>query len=561
MSMDGLSLNAVLREIRFLKGGRIDKVQQPDRDTLLFTVRSSGRTAKLLICLHVENGRVQLTDLPFENPAEPPMFCMLLRKRLVGSRVTDISQLGLDRYFEITLDGRSELGDPVTLRLCVELMDRHSNLTLVQDGAIVDCLKRVTPDMSPVRPLLPGVAYIVPPAQDKRSPFEAEPAELESILGSPNPVQRLQGAYCGISKNVAKALTAEGVTADTVCGVFRKLRSDEPVPVITYKDSGEPHCVFPFVPFNAVSIRTFPTMSEAYDAFYKSKDAAVRISRNGSSLRKSVEIKLKRAKNKMAMYEESLDSEQAMEQNRLFGELITQNLYAIRRGQSACRCTDYSTDPPQERAIPLDPIKTPAENAQQYFKKYKKAKAAREYASRMIDSERAEVEYLEGQLNNLEKCTTLRELAEIREELVELRYLKSDHKAKPQKQEVSRPFSFLSSDGIPILVGKNNRQNDRLTLHTAQSDNIWLHTKDIPGSHVVIQYDGTPPDRTLNEAAQLAAWYSRARQSSAVPVDYTFRRYVKKPSGAKPGKVIYTDNRTIYVTPEESLILALQENS
>ena len=248
MSMDGLSLNAVLREIRFLKGGRIDKVQQPDRDTLLFTVRSAGRTARLLICLHVENGRVQLTDLPVENPAEPPMFCMLLRKRLVGSRVAEISQLGLDRYFEITLDGRSELGDPVMLRLCVELMDRHSNLTLVQDGLIVDCLKRVTPDMSPVRPLLPGVAYIVPPSQDKRSPFEADPAELDAILRSANPVQGLQAAYCGISKNVAKALTGEGVTADTVFGVFQKLRSDETVPVITYRDSGEPQHVFPFVP-------------------------------------------------------------------------------------------------------------------------------------------------------------------------------------------------------------------------------------------------------------------------------------------------------------------------
>ena len=559
MSMDGLSLNAVLNEIAFLKGKKIDKIQQPDRDSLLFSLRSDGRSCKLLLCLHTENGRIQLTDLPFENPAEPPMFCMLLRKRLIGARIEGFSQLGLDRYFEISLAGRNELGDPVSLRLCVELMDRHSNVTLVQDGIIVDCLKRVTPDMSPVRPLLPGLSFLVPPEQDKRSPFELTEEGIAAILRSERPVKLFQDSCSGVSKNVVNMLFGNEPDAGRICRKLQKLHGSGPDPVIVRKENGDPQCVLPFLPEDPFPVTEFSTMSEAYDAFYRSRDAVVRVQRNGASLKKSVEIKLKRSRNKYALYEESLGSDAEMQKNRLYGELITANLYRVSRGQSVLRCTDYTSDPPEEKAVPLDPLRSPNDNAKQYFKKYKKAKAAMDYASKMIEAEREEIAYLEGQLDNLEKCTTLQELGEIRSELVALKYLKSDHRAKPQKKEVSRPFVFLSSDGIRILVGKNNMQNDNLTLKTAAPDNLWLHTKDIPGSHVIVDFKGLPPEQTLLEAAHLAAYYSKARDSSLVPVDYTFRKVIKKPAGAKPGKVIYSTNQTLYITPDGSLVRNLKQ--
>ncbi len=561
MSMDGLSLYAVISELQPLVGGKIDKVQQPDKDSLLLTVRTSGRSIRLLICIHAENGRIQLTDLPSENPAEPPMFCMLLRKHLLGRRIETILQKDLDRYCTIGISGRNELGDSEVLSICIELMDRHSNVSLVRNGRIVDCMRHVSPDMSPIRVLLPGGSFEDPPVQDKISSFDVKMPDIRKMLATQNPVGFFQENCSGVSRNVTSLLFGSDPDPERIYSVLQQLRDRQFCPCMIMKPSGAPSCVIPFLPADPdVPRKEYRSMSAAYDDFYQKKDSAVKISRNGSALKKTLEIRLKRAKNKMAMYEESLRNEPQMEMNRMYGELITANLYAIRRGQSTLHTVDYTTDPPAKIFIPLDPLVSPAENAQKYFKKYKKAKTARDFALKKMEEEREEIRYLEGQLDNLGKCSTLQELGEIREELVLLKYIKSDHRIHKLPKDVSKPMSFLSTDGIRVLVGKNNRQNDELTMRTATHDTLWLHVKDIPGSHVILETPGMPPDTTLYDAAMLAAFYSRARGSTSVPVDYTFRKNIRKPSGSKPGKVVYVSNKTIYVTPSEKKVLELEQN-
>lgn len=560
MSMDGLSLYACLRELSDLQGGKIDKVQQPERDTLLLTLRAGGRTQRLLLCAHAENGRIQRTEQSFQNPAEPPMFCMLLRRRLVGGRIERMEQLGLDRYVVFTVSARSELDDPIELQLHIELMGKHSNITLVQDGIVLDALKHVSPSMSTVRTLLPGAAFKAPPTQDKRSLFSLTREDFIALSTETNPAKAFQSRFSGLSRAAAEALLGDTLNMDRTLQTLSDLENGRLHPVMRLGADGEPLAVFPFLPMDGGSYRCCESLSAAYDEFYEKRDAIVRIQRHGASLRHSLETHLRRAENKLAVFNEALLDGETSEQYRLHGELITANLHRMRRGQSVLQATNYYTDPPADCIIELDPLLSPNENAQRCFKQYRKQKAARAYAESMVDTVQEEIAYLEGQLDNLSKCDTLQELSEIREELVQQGYLKPERRGmKPHKQAPSEPMSFRSSDGISILVGKNNKQNDTLTLRRAVSENIWLHTKNIPGSHVIIDYIGMPPERTLLEAAQLAAYYSKARSSASVPVDYTPRKFVKKPSGAKPGMVIYTTNQTVYVTPDESAVRAMEQ--
>ncbi len=560
MSMDGLSLYACLAEIRPLIGGKIDKVQQPEKDALLLTVRAAGRTSRLLISVHAENGRIQLTEQTYQNPPEPPAFCMLLRRRLVGARIESIEQLGLDRYVVFSLGARSELDDPIELRLAVELMGRNSNVTLIQNGVVVDALRHVTPAMSTLRILMPGARFTDPPAQQKRSLLDADDAALTALLAQPSPARALQAEYAGLSRAASAALIGEAENAHPLCRTIRELRDGRFAPSIAFDCDGNPVAVFPFSPVQAFArVEAASSMSAAYDRFFEKRDARVRIERRSAALRRSLETQLRRAENKLAVYREAILGEAQCEQYRLYGELITANLHRICRGQSVLAAENYYLDPPERCSIALDPLLSPTENAQRYFKQYRKSKAARAYAERMRGSVEEEIAYLDGQLDNIEKCSTLQELTEIREELVQLGYQKPERRGiKPQKQLPSSPAVFVSSDGVRIFVGKNNRQNDQLTLHRAASDNLWLHVKDIPGSHVIVDFAGMPPDNTLREAAMLAAYFSKAQHSASVPVDYALRKYVKKPSGAKPGMVIYTNNQTLYVTPEAAAVRALE---
>ena len=495
MSMDGLALYATACELNAaLIGGKIDKVQQPERDALLFTTRAEGRTHRLLLSSHAENGRVQLTGLPFPNPAEPPMFCMLLRRRLIGARIERIDQMGLDRVLCIAFAARSELDDPVALRLIVELMGKHSNMTLVQeDGTVIDCIRHVTPGMSSVRTLLPGCMYRNPPAQGKENPLRADAAAIEAVLAADAPAKALAARFEGLSRATAEALTVD-TGARALHARLAAFAEGQFSPVLLTNAFSESVGVLPFVPAGAASCVPCASLAEAYDRYYQSRDAAVRIARRSVALRHTLETHLRRAENKLAAYEEALLGGEQFEQARIFGELITANLHRIQRGQSAVPLENYYADPPEPCLVSLDPLLSPVENAQRYYKQYKKGRAAQTYAETAAVAVREEIDYLEGQLDNIEKCDTLGELGEIREELVSLGYVRPERRGmKQQKQPPSEPMRFCSSDGIELLVGKNNRQNDLLTLRRADSDNLWLHTKNIPGSHVIVAYAGMPP--------------------------------------------------------------------
>ncbi len=564
MAMDGIALGAVITECQPLVGGKIDKVQQPERDVLLFTVRANNSTRKLLVTTHAENGRIQLTNRTYDNPANAPAFCMLLRRRLVGSRICSIRQLGADRICEIIVLARNELFDEVTLRLMIELTGKHGNLVLLeQNGAIVDCLRRISAGDDTARMLLPGFPYDPVPTQNKLNPFSAPLDAFAKCTDSPDPVRALTAMFDGISKQTATALISAASNAAALHTLLGQMKDGYYAPCLAFNAENEPVAVLPFTP-NGLYYRIEPisSMSDALDRYYADRDQIVRIRRHGSALRHTVSSALSRAQNKYAAFLETIQQSDAHENARINGELILANLHLARPGQSELIADDYFADPPVKRIIQLDPAYSAQDNAKRYFKQYRKGKLGKAYAEGQIEGLASEISYLEGQLENIEKCDTLYELSEIKEELIHERYLKPEKtKASKPANKSSAPMQFCSSDGIAIYVGKNNRQNDTLTLQAARSENIWMHVKNMPGSHVIIDYDGEPPESTLREAALLAAYYSQARSSSGVPVDYTPRKFVKKPSGARPGMVIYSTNRTLYVTPDATSIQRLRGES
>jgi len=579
--MDGLSLYAVSHELCALVGGKVDKIQQPERDTLLLTIRTRGSTWRLLLCAHPENGRVQLTDLSFPNPPEPPAFCMLLRKRLAGCRVASIEQPRLDRVLVIGFDARDELGDAVSLRLVVELMGKYSNIFLLnEDDTILDCVRHVGAAMSSVRTLLPGVGYTPPPAQDKKNPVEAEEKDFEAVLSGRGSVSKLLSAgFSGLSPDCARQITArwagEGELAaekltpeeraafarflHRLYGSFREGRFR---PTLVVNEGNDPVAVYAFAPgIPERLLKPMPSMGAALDAYFAARDQMERFRRRGASLLKTLQNHLERNYKKLAGFEQALVSGDDLEQLRMRGELLLANASALQRGAKTARLINYYLDPPAETVVELDEKLSPQENAQRFFKRYQKGKAARALAAEQKEETLREIEYLEGQLDNLSKCSADVELMEIREELVREGYLRPENsRAKPPKHAPSQPLRVLSSDGIEIYIGRNNQQNDALTLRFARGEDWWLHTKNIPGSHVVVR-SAALPETTLREAAMLAAYYSRARASASVPVDYCQRKFVKKPSGARPGMVIYTANRTVYATPDEAAVRRLEQNA
>lgn len=549
MAMDGLALSAVTHELQKLTGGKIDKVQQPEKDMLLFTVRAGGENMRLLFCSHAENGRVHLTQKAYENPENAPAFCMLLRRRLVGGRIAGVRQeQALERVFYLDISARDELQDNVTLTFVMELMGKHANMLLLDgDNTIIDCLRRVSASDTGARILLPGFPYEPVPAQEKRSLLDASQSELSSILNENDPARTLCSVYGGLSRQTANALLIRFPSAAILYDAIAGFRACRFFPAL-----GETG-VFPFRPDGAFS--DCPGMSEAYDSFYAARDRQAHMQRHSSALRRVCEQALKRARNRQSAYFDALHNDSASERSRQCGEWILANLHSIRPGDKQAAVENYFTDPPTRELVELDPRLSAKDNAQKYFKQYKKAKAARSYAAEQMSVVNAEIDYLEGQLQNIANADMLAELEEIRDELIRERYIRPDKKpARRLPRAVSEPMRFISSDGIRIRVGKNNRQNDVLTLKDAKPDNLFLHAKNIPGSHVIIDYPGEPPQQTLQEAAMLAAFFSGARGSSSVPVDYTERRFVKKPSGARPGLVVYSTNRSLYVTPDPALV-------
>ena len=546
--MDGLTAGFAARELNeLLRGGRVDKITQPERDTIVILIRTGGENRRLLLCASPNNARCHLTMGTYSNPLEPPAMCMLLRKQLTGARIESIRQIGGDRIIHVDLDAVNELGDHVLRRLVLEIMGRHSNLLLLDENSrILEAVRHVNPEMSRIRQIQPGMTYLPPPPQDRLSPEEITGENLFARLNAlpeGSFAKALAETVTGLSRVAAEELACRVLepgeswpeNLQNACvrlaDLFRRLPGMADARVL-FGENGEAEDVFPFLYFSRRTDgqRPFPTLSEALEIYFGTRDTRDRLNQRSASMLRTLKGQLDRCQRKLAIQLEELSSAEKMEEYRRMGEAINANLYQLKKGMSEADLTDWSSPEGATITVPLDIRLTPIQNAQRYFKKYQKARSAREIAA----------------------------LEEIRQELVRTGYLKKITNRRQQRQlPQSKPCRYRSADGIEILVGKNATQNDRLTL-SAKPEELWLHAKDMPGSHVIIRCEGEIPQTTLKQAALLAAWYSKGQRSSMVPVDYTLRKYVKKPSGAMPGKVIYTHQKTAYMTPEESEIRAIR---
>jgi predicted ribosome quality control (RQC) complex YloA/Tae2 family protein len=574
--MDGLTAGFAARELNdLLRGGRVDKITQPERDTVVMLIRTGGENRRLLFCASPNNARCHLTNGTYSNPLEPPAMCMLLRKQLIGARIEAVRQIGGDRILHVDLDAVNELGDHVRRRLVLEIMGRHSNLLLLDENdRILEATRHVNPEMSRIRQIQPGMAYLPPPPQDRLAPENITAESLYARLSTCTEIpfsRALAETVSGLSRVASEELACRVLqpgedrpedlqdACERLADLFRRLpgMSD---PRVLFSETGEAEDVFPF-PYlsrRTDTQRAFPTLSEALEIFFGTRDARDRLNQRSASMLRTLKGQLDRCQRKLAIQLEELASAEKMEEYRRMGEAINANLYQLKKGMSAAELPDWFSSEGGTITVPLDIRLTPSQNAQKYFKKYQKARSAREIAAEQRNRTLAEIDYLEGMLLDVDKCVGESELEEIRQELVRTGYLKKITNRRQQRQlPQSKPCRYLSADGIEILVGKNAAQNDRLTLG-AKPEELWLHAKDMPGSHVIVRCEGEVPQATLKQAALLAAWFSKGQRSSLVPVDYTLRKYVKKPSGAMPGKVIYTHQKTAYMTPEESEIRAIR---
>ena len=567
MPMDGFTLGLVARELNAaLAGGRISKIVQPERDEILLTIRNEGVNRQLLLSATANCARAHLTQVKKNNPLEPPALCMLMRKHITGGRVAAIRQVLSDRILEIEIEHHDELGDPARKKLICEFMGKHSNLIFVgEDGRIIDSARRVNDQISSVREVLPGLRYELPPAHGKLPFDEVTADQLFAAMSGMNGKLHKLIAQCvsGMSTQTARELAfratgseeahSDEVDMRAVCeSVAENLRAipGHIAPAVLYNEDGSPADIvaFEYRSRAHLTAEPYPTISEAMDAFYRSRDMSERIAQKSAAIHRTLRKNIERCERKLALQREALLGSQRMEEYRLKGELLTANLHLAKKGMKSVELPNYYEEGMPMLTVELDEKLSPGQNGQKYFKLYQKARNAQTLAAEQIEKTEAELDYLEGQLDNLGKCSGESELFELRQELEKFGYVKANRSRKQLKAlPPSRPMRFRSPSGRIVLVGKNNLQNDKLTF-TAQPDEVWLHAKDMPGSHVII-VDPEPSDSDIAFAARLAAAYSKGGTSSRVPVDYTLRRYVKKPGGAKPGFVIYTHQHTLSVEP------------
>lgn len=568
MPMDGLTLSLVTRELReALVGGRVDRITQPERDELNILVRNHGRNQLLLLSASAGCARAHITREKKVSPLEPPMLCMLLRKHISGGRVRDVRQINGDRILEVEFEHLDELGDSARKILICEFMGRHSNLILVDgEGRILECARRVTESMSSVREVLPGLRYERPPAHGK-TPFDAPEADIvRALQGASGPLHKaIAASISGLSVQTARELAfraagnedAHTQELDMACvapAVARALAEaqSEIAPALLFAETGDPVDVvaFPYLSRAALRSERFETISEAMDAFYRARDRAERIKQKSAALHRVLKNNIERCERKLALQQEALLGSERMEEYRVKGELLTASLHLAKKGMKSVTIPNYYEEGAPGLEVQLDEKLSPGQNAQRYFKLYQKARSAKRLAAEQVEKTTEELDYLEGQMLNLSACEEESELAELREELEKYGYVRKNHNRRQMKKlEPSKPMRFDSPTGIPILVGKNNLQNDKLTF-TAEPNEWWLHAKDMPGSHVIVA-SADPDEETLRMAARLAARYSKGASAGKVPVDMTRRRYVKKPAGAKPGFVIYTNQKTVLAEPWE----------
>ena len=573
MPLDAITVTALRRELwEKLKGAKIDKVQQPERDMLVLSLRGKTGNFRLLLAAGAGNARVHITRESMENPAEPPMFCMLLRKHLVGARIAALEQPDHERMLVFHLDTRDEMGDLSLKQLVVEMIGRSSNIILLgSDGRIIDCMRRMDFAGDSLRRLLPGMIYRLPPKQDKTDFFSSD-ADLRRQLTdradrTVPPEKWLLDSFSGLSPLVCRELSYRcGGSYDTLPQQLDALQdavaAGEFTPWLISED-GKPRD-FSFMPIRqygeAVKGESFESFSQLLDAFYARRDRAERQRRRSHELSRSVKTLRDRLARKLAGQREELRRTEGREEIRKNAELITANMYRLKKGDRELLCEDYYEPDCPTVKIPLDALKTPQQNAAAMYKEYNKLKAAEEHLTVLIAQGEKQMDYLNSVLEELSRAETEKDVSDIRRELVETGYIKKQKGAKPEKIKAQAPMRFVSDDGLEILIGRSNTQNDELTTKTARRTDYWLHTQKVHGSHVIIRCDGLePPERSIEQAASLAAYYSQGRDGGKVPVDYTMVRFVRKPSGALPGMVIYTDYKTILAQADEALVLRLKK--
>ena len=541
MALDAICLTAVLEELRgVLEGGRIDKVYQPSRDEIVLAVRGAGENVKLLLSASPNGPRLHLTREVRENPAQPPMFCMLLRKHLTGARFLRLEQPELERIVLLRLESTDELGDKVGRTLVLEAMGRRANLILLDgEDRIIDCVRRVEGDVATgQRAVMPGLFYRLPEPRPGLPPLLER--ELDFRSNGESRGEPLEG-------KLRRLRAAVGPQGFVPYGLVRedKLVDFTFLPILQYGPDTES--------------RRYESFSRLLDDFYASRATAEKVGQRGADLQKAVGRVRDRVARRVAQQELEREATRDRERKRELGDILTSNLYALQKGMKTVRLTDYYDPEGREVDIPLDPLLTPQQNAAKYYKEYNKAKTAEVVLGEQVEKGRRELEYLDSVLEAIALSEGERDLAEIRQELTDTGYLRRGAKAAKRMKVAAKPMEFRSTAGLRISVGKNNTQNDLLTAKQAGKGDLWLHTQKIHGSHVILWTEGRAPDAgSIEEAAKLAAWFSQARDGKKVPVDYTPVKYVKKPAGAKPGMVVYTTYQTAYVDPDGELARRLR---
>ncbi|MGW9815315.1 Rqc2 family fibronectin-binding protein [Staphylococcus cohnii] len=566
MAYDGLFTRKMVESLQFLVDGRIHKINQPENDTIIMVIRQNRKNHQLLLSIHPSFARMHLTDKKYDNPFEPPMFARVFRKHLEGGFIKAIRQIGNDRRVEIDIHSKDEIGDTTYRTVILEIMGKHSNLILVDDQRkIIEGFKHLTPNTNQYRTVMPGFQYEVPPTQNKTNPYDITGTEALKFIdfNSGKIARQLLNQFEGFSPLITNEIVnrKQFMTPETLPEAFDSVMNEtkeSPTPVF-HKNHETGKEDFYFMHLNQFydDMVEYDSLHDLLDRYYDARGERERVKQRANDLVKFVQQQLHKYQNKLSKLIDEQEGTKDKEEQQLFGELITANIYRIKKGDEYLTTTNYYDG--NEVTIPLDTTKSPATNAQMYYKKYNKLKTRAHELTRQIDLTKENITYFE----NIEQQLThisVEDIDDIREELAEQGYMKQRKQKNKKKKPTIQLQEYVSTDGDTMLVGKNNKQNDYLTNKKASKQHLWFHTKNIPGSHVVILND-TPSENTIKEAAMLAGYFSKAGNSGQIPVDYTEIKHVHKPSGAKPGFVTYDHQKTLYATPDYDHIQKMKVTS
>lgn len=565
MAYDGLFTKKMVESLQSLVSGRIHKINQPENDTIIMVVRQNRKNHQLLLSIHPSFSRLQITDKKYDNPFNPPMFARVFRKHLEGGFIENIRQIGNDRRVEIDIKSKDEIGDTMHRTIILEIMDKHSNLILVDENRkIIEGFKHLTPNTNQYRTVMPGFEYEAPPSQNKLNPYEISGQEALKYIdfNSGKISKQLLNSFEGFSPLITNEIVSrrQFMTQDTLPEAYDEVMAEtqlSPTPVF-HKNHETGKEDFYFMKLNQFydDVVEYDSLNDLLDRYYDARGERERVKQRANDLVRFVQQQLQKQQNKLSKLIDEYESAKDKETQQLYGELITANIYRIKQGDESVTALNYYTG--EEVTIPLNPTKSPSVNAQYYYKQYNRLKTREHELDHQIQLTKENIDYFSNIEQQLEHIT-VDDIDDIRDELADQGFMKQRKNTKKKKNAQIQLQTYRSSDGDTILVGKNNKQNDYLTNKKAQKSHIWFHTKDIPGSHVVILND-SPSDETIKEAAMLAGYFSKAGNSGQIPVDYTEIRNVHKPSGAKPGFVTYDNQKTLYATPDYDKIQQMKES-